>query len=53
MGIYPPGVDEPLNRLPDSLVDNLGAASPPFNVRDVDALSEPLGVFSLPEGFTG
>ena len=53
MGIYPTGLDEPLNRLPDALVDNLGVASPPFNVRDADALSESLGVFSLPEAFTG
>ena len=48
MGIYPPGLDEPLNRLPAALVDDLGVASPPFNVRDADAISDKLGVFSLP-----
>ena len=37
--------------LPESLVDDLGEASPPFNVRDAEEISRTVGPTALPFGF--
>ena len=47
MGLYPPGTGTPLTK-PQADAVSQGVASPPFKVRDADALNEKLGLDPLP-----
>ena len=49
--MYPPNQVEAVE-LPESLVDDLGPANPPFNVRDSNLVVNELGSSPLPHGFT-
>ena len=51
MGLYPPG-EGGAEELPEGLVNDLGPANPPFNVRDSKKVAEELGPNPLPHGFT-
>ena len=50
IGLYPP--EESLDTvLPESLIDDLGEANPPFKVRDSEIISKRVGYTALPFGF--
>ena len=50
MGMYPPQKSSD-TVLPESLVDDLGEANPPFKVRDAEIISNKVGLTALPNGF--
>ena len=50
MGLYPPGSAPTLSQAQVEIVST-GVSSPPFKVRDSDAINEGLGDFGLPNGF--
>ena len=50
LGLYPPE-ESSVTVLPRTLIDDLGLASPPFKIRNVEEISEKLGISALPFGF--